>query len=77
MHFWKKLQDTDKSKLSARNCALQCVVLLLQNFMQSTKEKQQIAESIKLLAHSYAKLPGQEKRAAFYQKQYQAFKLSA
>ena len=53
------------------------VVLLLQNFMQSTKEKQQIAESIKLLAHSYAKLPGQEKRAAFYQKQYQAFKLSS
>jgi len=45
------------------------VVLLLQNFMQTSKDKKQINASVKMLGESYSKLPGQEKRAAFYQQQ--------
>ena len=49
------------------------VVLLLQNFLQTSKDKEQINASVKLLGESYSKLPGQEKRAAFYQQQARMF----
>ena len=47
------------------------VVLLLRNFTSDCKDKTHISQSLKLLSQAYAKLPGQEKNAMLYKKQFQ------
>ena len=46
------------------------VIQLMRNFTQTTKDKQQIGQSMKLLSQAYEKVPGFEKNARFYQQQY-------
>ena len=46
------------------------VIQLMRNFTQTTKDKQQIGQSMKLLSQAYERVPGFEKNARFYQQQY-------